>query len=60
MFSVEAEAIEVLCQKRAFVVKRIGQNPPDDHDVQPGQIMWSLHDGVAQAWETAKSFSFYE
>ena len=50
-----SEAVEVLCAKKAFIVKRIGHLPtPDPDKVLCGQVTWSVHGGPASAWDVAK------
>lgn len=47
--------MEVLCNKRAFVVKRLAENHADPANAQTGQITWSYHGGPVAAWKLATS-----
>ena len=46
------KAVEVLCNKKAFVVKRLGRGADPDRS-QTGQLTWSLHGGPGDAWALA-------
>lgn len=54
------KAIEVLCAKKAYVVKRIGKDPPENAELMCGQLTWSLYDGPVEAWETAKKRAHFQ
>ncbi|CAK9041192.1 unnamed protein product, partial [Durusdinium trenchii] len=49
---VPAQAIEVLCKTRAFVVKRVGGHV--EGQTSKGQVSWSKFPTVQAAWEAAK------
>lgn len=46
--------MEVLLNKKAFVVKRVGRGA-DPETTQTGQLTWSMYDGANHAWKLAMS-----
>ena len=48
----------MLCQKKAYVIKRVGVNPP--RHARTGQITWSLYEGPGHAWKVAKLRSHFD
>ena len=49
-----SKAIEVLLNKRAFVVKRIGDPDTAGQGASKGQVTWNTNGGVQTAWAFAK------
>ena len=49
-----SEAIEVLRKARAFVIKRVGQEPQPGPEASKGQLTWAKCESVAAAREQAK------
>ncbi|CAK9095794.1 unnamed protein product, partial [Durusdinium trenchii] len=52
--SCNGAAIEVLCKARAFVIKRVGQEPQPGPEASKGQLTWAKCESVAAAREQAK------
>lgn len=52
--------MEVLCTKRAYVMKKIGDAHPDPNMAKCGQVTWSKHGGPAAAWEVAKARAHFK
>ena len=53
------KVIEVLCSKKAFVVKKCANGAPPAEGLT-GQITWSRFENVAAAWKFAKDRACFE